>query len=326
MAPVERRTVLLGLAASALLAALPARAAGLGLRSIEAGPRGTTIELGLEHAPFPAAGAPYQDPTVLVFVPRHFRLAGHRRVDLVVHFHGHHHTARAAMVGHQLREQLAESKQNAILVVPQGPVSAADSSGGKLEQRGGLARMLSELLRQLRTVRVSRALGKASLAGARGAGLVCLSAHSGGYRVLAACLSRGGIGVSEAYLFDALYGCVDDFRRWVVAGKGRRGRSRHKLISYHAGGEVRRNNLALMAQLERAGVPVLQERRPGELTRAQLTRGRAIFITTPVSHGKVAFRDNTLRDCLYASGLERHLDSDWFDHKNQSREIDRRGG
>ena len=37
--------------------------------------RGVTATLELEHAPFPAAGAGYADPTVLVFIPHHHRVA-----------------------------------------------------------------------------------------------------------------------------------------------------------------------------------------------------------------------------------------------------------
>ena len=43
-------------------------------------------------------------------------------------------------------------------------------------------------------------------------------------------------------------------------------------------------------------------------------------------HGQVTFRHNALRDCLFASGLKRHLDSEWFERKNQPRRIEQRAG
>jgi len=294
------------------------------LTKVERGKRGHTLTFSLVHAPFPAAGAPYKDATVMVFVPHHFRLPKRRAVDVVVHFHGHFNTARSAMQRHQLREQLYDSKQNAVLVVPQGALNAADSSGGKLERAGGLRRMLSELVAVLRSGRVSRVLKKSSLAGARGIGMVCLSAHSGGYRVAAACLRRGGINVNEVYLFDALYGELAAFRRWVLARKGKKGRRRHKLISHYAAGKVAANNLKLMAQLRRAGVGVAHETKPGQLSRAALTKATAGFIATPLAHGKLTFAHNNLRDCLFASGLRRRLKSDWFADKNQPRSIEHR--
>lgn len=286
---------------------------------VEKGERGVTLTFHLKSAPFPDG-----DPSVIVFVPAYFRLPKARTVDVLVHFHGHNTTAKNAMAAHRIREQLDDSKQNAIVVMPQGPVNAADSSGGKLDHKGGLSRLLAELLRELGKSPVGKVLGKSSLAGVKAVRHLCLSAHSGGYRVASHCLQRGGTNVNEMYLFDALYGQVSQFRQWVVARKGNKGRSRHKLISQYAGGKVRENNLALLKQLKGAGVPVLHEEKPGELTRAQLTKGTAIFMGSPLAHGEVTFRHNGLRDCLYASGFKRHEKSDWFENKNKKRKIDER--
>jgi len=109
--------------------------------------QGVTLFLDLEHAPFPAPGSWHRDSTVIVFVPRHFRPTG--AVSTLVHFHGHNSTAERAMVAHQLREQLYDSKQNAILVVPELAVLAPDSSAGKLESAGGFARLLDDVLATL---------------------------------------------------------------------------------------------------------------------------------------------------------------------------------
>jgi hypothetical protein len=307
------------LASPSLHAATPDR-----LVDVQRSALGVTLRFELAHAPFPDGIKPYRDATVWVFVPQHFRLPKNRRPDVVMHFHGHLGTARSAMSNHRLREQLVDSKQNAILVVPQGPRHARDSSGGKLERRGGLRRLLDEVVRELRRARTGRHLKNASLAGARGVGMVCLSAHSGGYRVAAACVRHGGVNVAEVYLFDALYGQAEVFRHWVLARKGRRGRDRHKLVCMYAGGTPRKKSLRLAGRLSSGGARVFHERKPGQLTRAELVKGEAIFIAVPVSHGEVTFRQNALRDCLFASGLRRHLDSAWFERKNEPRRIDER--
>jgi hypothetical protein len=293
------------------------------LQSVSSSKIGVTLTFHLKNAPFPK-GSKYDDPSVIVFVPAYFRLPKARKVDVLVHFHGHNTTAKKAMVKHRLREQMHDSKQNAILVMPQGPVNAADSSGGKLDHKGGLSRMLSELLREIGKPAAGKALKKSSLAGVKAVRHLILSAHSGGYRVASSCLRRGGINVNETFLFDALYGQVPAFRRWVVARKGKKGRQRHKLISQYAGGKVKKNNLDLLEQLKKRGVPVLHEKKPGQLTRAELTKGTAIFMGSPLAHGEVTFRHNGLRDCLYASGFRRHKKSDWFKNKNKKRKIDKR--
>ncbi|WP_437833574.1 hypothetical protein [Sorangium sp. So ce1153] len=294
------------------------------VKEVETSDIGVTLKLELTQAPFPceAAPSPYRDATVMVFVPAHYRAPEGDELDLVVHFHGHVTTAERAIKAHKLREQLHESKQNAVLVVPQGAVNAAESPPGKLGQQGGLRRLCGELASALDTPSARRALGDCAVPRQAKLGRLCLSAHSGGYRVAAACLRLGGCEVNEVYLFDALYGEVDAFRDWVLERKGQSGRDRHKLISHFVAGDVRRLNLELERALEAQGVACLHERRPGQLTRKQLLSGRAIFIETPLAHSAVTFEQNAFRDCLFASGLRRQLRSSWFEKKDEPRQID----
>lgn len=295
------------------------------VQDIEHGKRGTTLTLNLQHSMFPAPGSRWRDATTLVFVPSHFRVLDDRRVDTVVHFHGHKTTAAEAMKKHQLREQLDDSRQNAILVMPQGPVRAIDSSGGKLDRPGGLGRFLSEVRTTLQRAEVSKALAAAHVPAAARIGAVCVSAHSGGFGVTARCLKHGGFDVNEVYLFDALYGEVAAYLDWVLERRSQSAaRSRHKLVSYYAGGKPRSNSLALIKSLRQRGIEVLHEEREGQLSRAEITKGRAVFIRTRIDHSRLTYQTNGLRDCLYASSLHRRLESDWFADKDGEREIDRR--
>src|SRR5262249_11739444 len=148
-------------------------------------------------------------------------------VATLVHFHGHSTTAERAMVAHQLREQVADSKQNAILVVPQLAVMAADSSCGRLESPGGLQRLLESAL-EATHLQGRTTLGDTAFPADAPLGTTCLSAHSGGYHAVACCLRAGGVDVRETYLFDALYGEVETFRDWVVARHGEPLHRRHK--------------------------------------------------------------------------------------------------
>ena len=314
-----------GVAAAAAAVKAPASKPTLVIEDIEQGKRGTTITLSPTLGMFPAPGSRWLDPTTLVFVPSHFRVLEDARVDAVIHFHGHGTTAAEAMKKHQLREQLDDSRQNAILVMPQGPVKAVDSSGGKLDKPGGLQRFLGELRVGLQRAEVGKALGAAHLPSAARVGMVCVSAHSGGFGVTARCLKHGGHDINEVYLFDALYGEVAAYLEWVLARKDQAGaRERHKLVSYYAGGKPRTNSLALIKSLEARGVDVLHEEREGQLSRTELTKGRAIFIRTGVDHSRLTYQNNGLRDCLFASGLKRRLESDWFASKDGERAIERR--
>jgi hypothetical protein len=306
------------------LATSPAVKIGSRVVKIASEVRGVTVTLELEHAPFPAAAGAYADPTVIVFVPHHHRVGRDASVSTVVHFHGHNSTAERAITAHQLREQLYESKQNAILIVPQLAVTAADSSVGKLEMPGGFARLLADTLRTLDTPAVRSAAGLAALSPGSALGRVCVSAHSGGYHGAACALRVGGTQVHEVYLFDALYAEVDVFREWVIAGHGKAMAARHKLVSYYTAGRTEANTLALFAELERAGVACAHEQVEGTLSREELTRAEAVSIRTALAHGAVTSELNNLRDCLYASALRRNLRSSWFDAKHGARPLERR--
>src|SRR5208282_5907093 len=88
-----------------------------------------------------------------------------------------------------------------------------------------------------------------------GLGLVCLSTHSGGYHGVASCLTHGGVEITEVYLFDALYSDTEVFRDWVIRGKGRSQKHRHKLVTYFPeAGTTATQSRSLRAQLEKAGV------------------------------------------------------------------------
>lgn len=324
---LTRRAILGGLAAALVTGSRLARAEAPRAPKIGAvsrDERGATLTLELPHAPFPHAGAAYQDATVLVFVPRHFAAPRDGGVPMVVHFHGHNTTAERAMTAHQLREQLYESKQNAILVVPQGPVLAADSSCGKLEAPGGLARMLGDVLRALSARAATQAVGRVVAPANASVGRLCISAHSGGYHAAAACLRAGGVPVREVYLFDALYADLDAFRDWVIAGKGKPMRARHKLVSFYTEGTTATNTELLFGELERAGVECAREKVEGTLSRAVLTRAEAVSIKTRLTHGEVTSSLNGFRDCLYASALPRRLRTSWFEAKDGARPLERR--
>ncbi len=284
---------------------------------------GTTLVLGLPQAPF--AGMGHGDDTVIVFVPEKYRFQAEEGVSTLVHFHGHNSSAERAIAAHALREQLVDSRQNAILVVPQLALLAADSSCGRLASPGALSRLLGG------AVSTAARFGRKTLADSRfperpRLGRVCLSAHSGGYYAAAACsLRHGGVDVSETYLFDALYAESDVFREWVLARRGDPATTRHKLVSYFTVGAATESlNRGLRAALERSGVLVSEELHEGQLSRRDLSHAGAVFVRTEVAHSAVTWETNALRDVLYASMLPRHLGTTWFRDRDEKRLIERR--
>ncbi len=324
---MRRRTVLSVLAKTSLLSAAAFAQSG----QVEVRPRlksesrdalGTTLVLGVPQAPFGGLG--HGDDTVIVFVPDKYRFRAEEGVSAVVHFHGHNSSAERALTAHALREQLVESRQNAVLVVPQLALFAADSSCGKLASPDAFARLLGGALST--AARLGRTtLGESRFPERPQLGRVCLSAHSGGYHAAACSLRQGGVDVSETYLFDALYAESEIFRDWVLARRDHPALSRHKLVSYFTmGATTELLNNGLRADLERSGVLVSEELREGELSRRDLSHANAVFVRTAVAHSSVTWETNALRDVLFASMLPRHLSSNWFARRDGGRLIERR--
>jgi hypothetical protein len=291
---------------------------------ISQGARGVTIHMELQGAPFPAPGAPYKDATVLAFISHRYRAEEDGKVAVVVHFHGLNGDVDSTVEKHQLREQFHDSKQNAVLLVPELAAHTQSPAAGKLEVEGGFGRLVNDALATLNLSSARHALGDARLPPHPQVGSVCISAHSGGYHAAAASITQGHLAVEEVYLFDALYAEVDTFKKWVIAGKGKTMRSRHKLVSYYTGGTTEANTRALFADLTKAGVKTVEETVEGTLSREQLTTAEAVSIKTQLGHGAVTTDLNSLRDCLFASTLPRHLGSAWFASKTGSRRLDKR--
>lgn len=314
---------LLGFAGAALVAPALSRMASARssapkdkkIRDIDKGRLGTTITMELESAPFPHKNSSYKDSTVIVFVPNHFRVRSDYRIDVLIHFHGYRDTARDAMLRHQMREQFEASKQNAIVIFPQGPVNSDDMDGGKLDEAGGLLSLLTEVRLTLQTSSLQASMGRAGIPNRARIGKCLLSAHSGGFRVLSYCLERGGYDVNEVFLFDALYGRTGTFRDWVAETYPRSGpmSERHKLISFYSGPAPSAENRRLMYFFDKQKIEYVSEEIEGtELSKRDITKARAVFIKTSSTHDRVLFRTNALRDCLYASCLSRFVKTDWF--------------
>ncbi|HEY5377322.1 MAG TPA: hypothetical protein VIK01_26765 [Polyangiaceae bacterium] len=324
---MRRRAVLALLAQTPLLSAAAFAQNGLAdvrprLKTEVRDALGTTLVLGIPQAPFGGVG--HGDDTVIVFVPDKFRFRTEEGISALVHFHGHNSSAERAIAAHALREQLVDSRQNAVLVVPQLALFAADSSCGKLTAPGAFARLVGGALST--AARVGRAtLGDSHFPERPRLGRVCLSAHSGGYHAAACSLRYGRVDVSETYLFDALYAESDVFRDWVLARRGDPATRRHKLVSYFtAGATTETLNNELRAALEQSGVLVSEELREGELSRRDLSHASAVFVRTEVAHSSVTWETNALRDVLYASMLPRHLGSTWFASRHGARLLERR--
>jgi hypothetical protein len=188
---------------------------------------------------------------------------------------------------------MAESGRNAVLVVPQGPRDAPDSFGGKLEDPDGFKRFMDEVVQ---TLHQKSALRRKDLQ----IGSIVLSGHSGGYRVMASILDRGGMTdhVKEVWLFDALYAETDKFLAWFDQYHGR------LLDIYTEHGGTKAETESLIALLKQRGTPFFS----GDETKAalgELSAKQPIFLFTRLEHDEVLNKHGTFRQFLETSCLQK---------------------
>jgi len=157
----------------------------------------------------------YSDSSIVVFVPDCFK-SGPDGVNLIVHFHGHLNDNMGVLERYGMPQALVDEQINAILVLPQGPYRARDSFCGKMEDAGGLKRLVDDVLRTMEKEKVITSAREARVE------RMVLSAHSGGYRPVAYCLDRGGMNdvITHCFLFDAFYANFDYYRTWLEKGTG----------------------------------------------------------------------------------------------------------
>ena len=235
----------------------------------------------------------YSDSTVALFIPNGFRATP--SVGFVIHFHGWRNTVNGTLQQFQLAEQLTASHRNAILIVPEGPHDAPDSAGGKLEDSGGFQHFIAEALTVLKQNNV--------ISNDASVGRVILSGHSGGYRVMAAILDRGGLTdhIREVWLFDALYANSDSYLTWAASGPNR------LLDIYTDHGGTLENSLAMIATLRQRGQTsqTLLATNETSLNPTDLTTHSYIFLHSNQVHNDVVSRHKTFQQFLETSSLSR---------------------
>lgn len=240
---------------------------------------GAHVVLDLPSAPFAGPGAPYDDASVLIAVPSAWEP---EEVAVVTHLHGFYATVEEVDAAQSLHAQLGLSGRGAVLVVPQGPVEAADGDFGQLTEPGGHARLVRDVL---------SVLYRDGWIDAVAIGPQVLSAHSGGYDATAEIVEQGGLPVDVVHLYDALYARADTFADFVVGGGVFRS-------VYTAGGGTDTDNEALRRRLVGDGVEVCEGQ-----TDAELARCRVTIVYSGASHDGCVSEERAYARWLAFSGL-----------------------
>ncbi|MCB1157176.1 MAG: hypothetical protein H7A25_18950 [Leptospiraceae bacterium] len=227
----------------------------------------------------------YNDNSVFIFIPKQMDKVSD--INFVFYFHGWNDSLVMIPPKYKIISQFAASHRDAILVIPQGPLNAPDSSGGKLEDVDGFKEFVDELLLKL--------YEKNKIQSKR-VGSIVLSGHSGGFRVMSYILLHGGYArkIKEVYLFDGLYSQLEKFVYWINYYEG-------KFINVFTRNEYTlENSLRLIEDFDGWNIPYLLKDEEG-LTKEDLLKNRVFFIFTEKDHNEVMH--DSFKKFLYYSCL-----------------------
>ena len=238
----------------------------------------------------------YDDSSVLVVVPRGWRPG--KETDLVFWFHGWHNNIDTALRFYALARQFAAARRNAVLVLAETAKDAADSYGGKMQQKGMFRQLVSDVLGELER--------SGAAAGAVKARHILLAGHSGAYQVIADILQNGQMPVDEVFLFDALYARVDTYLDWIAGSDG------HHFVHWYTnhGGGTDEMSDTLMHRLvtRRIGYGTAEESTLGtEILRSE----RVLFVHSPREHNVIINEPDDFQlllensSCLAPGGMDR---------------------
>ena len=230
----------------------------------------------------------YSDSTVGIFIPVNY--SPQKRVDYIVHFHGHMNHVAKVFSDFSLQQQVFKSGVNAILLVPQGPKNARDSGCGRLEEEpDAFGKLLSE---------VTNFLLSESVIKTDSIGKIVITAHSGGYKVTGNIVSRSELKghITDLILFDATYSNLEGFAAWAKIDRSRRLVS---IFTNHLSGE----NIELVSMLDDFSLPYSMTL-DSRLSDKNLTSRKAHFIyTTELGHNELLTKKDYYSLFLQTSAL-----------------------
>lgn len=261
---------------------------------------GTGATVAMPTAPFPDGASKYMDPSVRVFLPEGYRDRGAH--DLVLHFHGFNATVTETLASHLYQQHVYASGSNAVLIVPQGPENAPSGDFGKLMQKGGVSRLLTEVMVMLyREKKITHPVR----------GDFVVTSHSGGYQAVASALDPNNQApkINQIDLFDSLYGYEATFELFALGGGTFRS-------NYSENGGTLENNQTVATYLGMKGLKAATE--PTQ---------RALRDDPPVIDFAATTHDGTVRlDGAYGEDLRWKLRHSRHGPRVELREVQAGGG
>lgn len=233
---------------------------------------------------------PQNNPGAIIMVPAGFRME--EPVDLVVYFRGFG-SCIEVIAGDQrapcrpggtlrrpshILQQFRDARKNAVLVMPELLVEAADTNPGTFGRPGGFDQFVQELLVTLARVYDSQFPTQVRS--------IAIYAHSGGWGVTSHVVQKSSTPVRDVVLLDAFYGGQDVYLSYAL-NAAQQGFPAKRFVSVHTGGRPTDNTITL-ARAVRARFPASIVTQPVAGTPTAADMQHPVFIkASQIDHSNV---------------------------------------
>ena len=237
------------------------------------------------NAKYSSSDSRFNDNSCLVYVPKHFNKS--KPWNFMLWFHGWNNNIQSTIEQFKLREQIALSGANVILIMPEGVKNGNDSYCGNWEQANYFNYFMEDVKLKLKSEKIVDKITSDNQ--------LIIAGHSGASRALVQVMDYSSITIKAILMFDAIYSHETNIIKCLKKF------SSCKLINLHTSREpctISTKNLIQLMQKQNMGYLQKQDT---DVTDAELKNNRILCLSSNLSHNDVPVSYNYLSRFLKAS-------------------------
>lgn len=237
------------------------------------------------NAKYSSSDSRFNDNSCLVYVPKHFDK--NKPWNLMLWFHGWNNNIQSTIEQFKLREQIALSGANVILIMPEGVKNGNDSYCGNWEQANYFNWFMEDVKLKLKSEKIVDKITADNQ--------LIISGHSGASRALVQVMDFSSTTIKAILMFDAIYShetnIINCLKRFPAC----------KLINLHTAREACTTSTRNLIQLMQKQKINYLEKQDKDVTDAELKSNRILCLSSNLSHNDVPVSYNYLSRFLKAS-------------------------
>jgi len=230
------------------------------------------------NAKYSSSDSRFNDNSCLVYVPKHFDK--NKPWHFMLWFHGWNNNIQSTIEQFKLREQIALSGANVILIMPEGVKNGNDSYCGNWEQANYFNFFMEDVKLKLKSEKIVDKITADNQ--------LIISGHSGASRALVQVMDFSSTTIKAILMFDAIYShetnIINCLKRFTAC----------RLINLHTSREACTTSTKNLIQLmQKQKIDYLQKQ-DKEVTDTELKSNRIICLSSNLSHNDVPVSYNYL--------------------------------